>query len=253
MKRTAWILAIAIATALALPVAGHAAEIKVLSGTGPRSAVRELVAQFERASGHTVAIQFYVNAEVKRRIDGGETFDATVLNPEVLDELIRAGKVSAASRVNIGRAGVGAAVRTGAPKPDIASVEGFRKTLLAANSVAFPGEGASGRYFVSLLDRLGIAGEMRPKLKPMPASDAVEIVARGEAEMVVVVMPRMSGVPGIEVVGPLPAELQTYIGFAAGVSPAAKEPDAAQALVRFLSSREATDVLKAKGIEPAIN
>ena len=248
MKRTAWILAIA--TALALPAAAHAAEIKVLSGTGPRSAVRELVAQFERASGHKVAIQFHVNAEVKRKIDGGEAFDAVVGNPEVIDELIREGKVSAASRASIGRAGVGVAVREGAAKPDIASVEGFRKTLLAAKSVAFPGEGASGRYFVSLLDRLGIAGEMKPKLRPMPASDAVEIVARGEAEMVVVVMPRMSGVPGIDIAGPLPAELQTHIGFAAGVSASAKEPAAAQALVRFLASPEAAPVLRAKGIDP---
>jgi molybdate transport system substrate-binding protein len=248
VKRFAWILAIA--TALALPADGHAAEIKVLSGTGPRAAVRELVAQFERASGHTVAIQFHVNAEVKRRIDGGETFDATVLNPEVLDALIREGKVAVASRASIGRSGVGVAVRAGAAKPDIASVEGFRKALLAAKSVAFPGEGASGRYFVSLLGRLGIADEMKPKLRPMPASDAVEIVARGEAEMVVVVMPRMSGVPGIEVVGPLPAELQTWIGFAAGVSTGAKEPEAAQALVRFLASSEAAPVLRAKGIEP---
>lgn len=253
MKRTRWMAGLAVAMLLMHPQSGHAAEIKVMSGTGPRAAVRELVVQFERASGHTVAIQFHVNAEVKRKIDGGETFDATVLNPEVLDELIREGKVSAASRASIGRAGVGVAVRAGAPRPDIASVEGFRKTLLAAKSVAFPGEGASGRYFVSLLDRLGIADEMKPKLKPMPASDAVEIVGRGEAEMVVVVMPRMSGVPGIDIAGPLPAELQTYIGFAAGVSTAAKEPDAAQALVRFLSSPEAAAVLKAKGIEPAIN
>ena len=248
MKHTAWILAIA--TALALPADGHAAEIKVLSGTGPRAAVRELVAQFERASGHRVAIEFHVNAEVKRRIDGGETFDAVVGNPEVIDELIREGKVAAASRGSIGRSGVGVAVRAGALRPDIASVEGFRKTLLAAKSVAFPGEGASGRYFVSLLDRLGIAGEMKPKLRPMPASDAVEVVARGEAEMVVVVMPRMAGVPGIDIAGPLPAELQTWIGFAAGVSASAKEPAAAQALVRFLSSAEAAPVLRAKGIEP---
>ncbi len=242
---------VAAALLLMLPAPeSHAAEIKVLSGTGPRAAVRELVAQFERATGHKVAIQFHVNAEVKRKIDGGETFDATVLNPEVLDELIRQGKVAAVSRASIGRSGIGVAVRAGAPKPDIASVEGFRKTLLAAKSVAFPGEGASGRYFVSLLGRLGIADEMKPKLKPMPASDTVEIVARGEAEMVVVVMPRMAGVPGVDVVGPLPAELQTFIGFAAGVSAHAKEPDAAKALVRFLSSSEAAPVLRAKGIEP---
>jgi molybdate transport system substrate-binding protein len=243
------VIAVAVAL-LMLPQAGHAAEIKVLSGTGPRAAVRELVTQFERATGHKVAIQFHVNAEVKRKIKAGETFDATVLNPDVLDDLIRQGKVSAASRASIGRAGVGVAVRAGAPKPDIASSDAFRRTLLNAKSVAFPDEGASGRYFVGLLGRLGIADEMKPKLKPMPASDTVEIVARGEAEMVVVVMPRMAGVLGVEVVGPLPAALQAYIGFAAGVGADAKEPDAAKALVRFLTSSEAAPVLRAKGIEP---
>ncbi len=243
-------IAAAIALAFVFPSIGDATEIKVLSGTGPRSAVRELIAQFERNTGHKVAVQFHVNAEVKRRIDAGETFDATVLNPDVLDELIRQGKVTAASRASIGRAGVGMAVRAGAAKPDISTAENFKRALLDAKSVAFPEEGASGRYFVSVLARLGIADAMKPKLKPMPASDAAEIVARGEAEMAVVVMPRMAGVPGIEIVGPLPAELQTYIGFAAGVGAGAKEPDAATALVRFLSSPEAAPVLRAKGIEP---
>ena len=249
--KTIFVLVAAVAAAMVmLPQAGNAAEIKVLSGTGPRAAVRELVRQFERATGHRVAIRFDVNAEVKRSIEAGETFDATVLNPEVLDDLIRQGRISAATRASIGQAGVGVAVRAGAPKPDIASPEAFRRTLLAAKSVAFPGEGASGRYFVGLLGRLGIADEMKPKLKPMPASDAVEVVARGEAEMVVVVMARMAGVPGIDPVGPLPAALQTYIGFAAGVGTDAKEPDAAQALVRFFTSPEAAPALRAKGIEP---
>lgn len=228
----------------------HATEIEVLSGTGPRSAVRELVAQFERATGHKVAVRFDVNAGVKRRIEAGEPFDAAILNPEVLDDLIRQGKVAAALRAAIGRSGVGVAVRAGAPKPDISSVEAFRRTLLNAKSVAFPEEGASGVYFVTLLRRLGIADDMKPKLRPMPASDTAEIVARGEADMVVVVMPRISDVPGVDVVGPLPAELQTHIGFAAGVSANAKEPEGAKALIQFLTAPAAAPTLRAKGIEP---
>lgn len=251
MKLIAWMLAAA--AAILLPAVASAAEIKVLSGTGPRSAVRELIALFERQSGHTVTVEFYVNAEVRRRIEVGAPFDAVVGNPETIDELIKENKVPAQSRVTIGRAGVGVAVRAGAAKPDISSVDAFRRALLATNAVAFPGEGASGRYFVSLLDRLGIANDMKPKLKPMPASDTVEVVARGEADMVVVVMPRMANVPGIDVAGPLPGELQTYIGFAAGVGASAREPDAATALVQFLSSPAATPVLKSKGIEPIGN
>ena len=233
---------------LAASTAG-AAELTVLSGTGPRAAVRELIAQFERATGHKVVLRFDVNAAVKRRIEAGESFDATILNPQVLDELIGQGKV-AGSRASIGRAGVGVAVRAGAPKPDIASVEAFRRALLEAKSVAFPGEGASGVYFMGLLARLGIADAMKPKLRPMPASDTVEIVARGEADMVVVVLPRISDVPGVEVVGPLPADLQTHIGFAAGIGAAAREPEAARALIEFLTAPAAAPVLRAKGIDP---
>jgi molybdate transport system substrate-binding protein len=228
----------------------QAAELKVVSGNGARAAVQELCAQFERTSGHKVSLRFEVNAALKRKIEGGETFDVAILNPPVLDDLIRQGKVVAGTRADIGRAGLGVAVRTGAQKPDIGSVDAFRRALLAAKSVAYPGEGASGIYFVGLLDRLGIAAEMKPKLKPMAAEDTVEVVARGEADMVVVVSSRIFDVNGVEPVGPLPAELQTMIGFAAGMGAATREPDAAKALIRFLTAPEAAPVLKAKGVQP---
>jgi molybdate transport system substrate-binding protein len=228
----------------------QAAELKVVSGNGARAAVQELSAQFERTSGHKVSLRFEVNAALKRKIEAGETFDVAILNPPVLDDLIRQGKVVAGTRADIGRAGLGVAVRTGAQKPDIGSVDAFRRALLAAKSVAYPGEGASGIYFVGLLDRLGIAAEMKPKLKPMAAEDTVEVVARGEADMVVVVSSRIFDVNGVEPVGPLPAELQTMIGFAAGMGAAAREPDVAKALIRFLTAPEAAPVLKAKGVQP---
>jgi molybdate transport system substrate-binding protein len=229
----------------------HAAELRVVSGNGARAAIQELVRQFEQQSGHKVALHFEVNAALQRKIEAGEAFDVAVLNPPVLDALIKAGKVVAATRADIGRAGLGVAVRAGAPKPDISSVEAFKKTLLAAKAIAFPGEGASGRYFVSVVERLGIAAEMKDKLKPMAAEDTVEVVARGEADMVVVVSTRITGVEGVERVGPIPAELQTVIGFAAGVGTAAKEPEAGKALVRFLSAPAAAATLRAKGVEPA--
>jgi molybdate transport system substrate-binding protein len=229
----------------------HAAELRVVSGNGARSAVQELVKQFEQQSGHKVALHFEVNAALQRKIEAGEAFDVAVLNPPVLDALIKSGKVVAATRADIGRAGLGVAVRAGAPKPDISSVEAFKKTLLASKGVAFPGEGASGRYFVSVVERLGIAAEMKDKLKPMAAEDTVEVVARGEADMVVVVATRISDVEGVDRVGPIPAELQTVIGFAAGVGSAAKEPEAGKALVRFLSAPAAAATLRAKGVDPA--
>lgn len=238
--------------ALFMAAAGvHAAELKVLSGNGAKAAVRDLCTQFERATGNKVSIHFEVNADLKKKIEAGEPFDVAVLNPPVLDALIKDGKVVAASRAEIGRAGLGVAVRAGAPKPDIATVDAFKRALLASKAVAYPGKGASGLYFVSLLDRMGIAKEMKPKLKPMKAEDTVEVVARGEADMVVVVSTRISGVPGVERVGSIPEELQTKIGFAAGVSASAKEPGAGKALVAFLSAPEAAATLRANGVDPA--
>lgn len=228
----------------------QAAELRVLSGNGAKAAVQELCKQFERATGNTIKLHFEVNADLKKKIEAGETFDVAVLNPPVIDALIKDGRLVAGSRADIGRSGLGLAVRTGAPKPDISSVGAFKRTLLTAKAVAYPGKGASGIYFVSLLDRLGIKAEMQGKLKPMEAEDTVEVVARGEADMVVVVATRITGVPGVDLVGPIPEELQTRIGFAAGLSVSAKEREAAQALIRFLTAPAAASTLRANGVEP---
>ena len=170
----------------------------------------------------------------------------------MLDTLIARGKVVAATRAVIGRAGIGVGVRAGTPTPDILTVAAFTRTLLDAGSVAYPEEGASGRYFVSLLDRLGITSRMKPRLRPMPGEYNVEIVARGEVDLVVVVASRIFGVPGVELVGRIPQELQTWIGFAGGLGTAAREPDASRALLRYLTSPSAAPVLQAAGIEPFV-
>ena len=228
------------------------ADVKVLSGNGARAAIAELGAQFERASGHKVEIQFAVNPEVKKRIDAGEAFDVAVLNPPVLDALIQEGKVRRETRSVIGRAGIGAAVREGAPRPDISTVEAFKRTLLSMKSVAYPGEGASGKYFVSVVERLGIAHEMKPRMRPMPAEYNVEVVATGEVDMVVVVASRIAGVKGVQFLGGIPAELQTWIGFTGGVGAKAREPEAARALLRFMTAPEAAAVLRRAGVEPFV-
>jgi len=229
--------------------ATKAGELKVLSGNGPRAAVRELCTQFEQATGHKIDLRFGVNPEVKKKIEAGESFDVVIGNPPIIDALIKDGTV-VGPRSDIGSAGLGVAVRSGAPKPDISSVAAFKQALLNTKAVAFPGKGASGIYFVSLLDRMGIKAEMQAKLKPMEAEDTVEVVARGEADMVVVVSTRITDVPGVDRVGSIPEELQTKIGFAAGLSKTAKDVDAAKALIRFLSAPSAAPTLKAKGVEP---
>ena len=167
----------------------------------------------------------------------------------MLDDLIRQGRIVAGTRAVIGRAGIGVAVRAGAPKPDISSVEAFKRTLLGARAVAYPGEGASGRYFAGLVDRLGIGAQMKPRMRPMPAEYNVEAVARGEADLVVVVASRISGVPGVELVGLIPRELQTWIGFAAGVGSSAKQASAARETGSLFTRPAAAPVLRAVGIE----
>ncbi|HEX5212032.1 MAG TPA: substrate-binding domain-containing protein [Pseudolabrys sp.] len=227
------------------------AHLKVLSGNGPRAAVRALCAEFAHATGNTVAVAVDVNPEVVRRGKAGEAFDVAVGNPSTVEQLIAAGRVAAGSLAHIGSAGLAIGVRAGAPKPDLSSVDAFRHALLLANAVAFPAHGASGLYFVGLVDHMGIGSEMKNKLRPMPAEDCVEVVARGEADLVVVVATRMVGVAGIDVAGPIPDALQTSIGFAAGLSASTKEPDFAKALIAFLSAPSAAATLRANGVTPA--
>src|SRR5687767_13801898 len=150
---------------LALGVSAQAADIKVLSGNGARTAVSELAARFERQSGHKVAVHFAVNVETKKKIEGGEAFDAAILNPPVLDDLIRQGRIVRETRAVIGRSGIGMCVREGVAKPYISTVDSFKRTLLAARSVAYPGEGASGKYFVSVVERLGLSEAMKQKMR----------------------------------------------------------------------------------------
>jgi molybdate transport system substrate-binding protein len=224
--------------------------LTVLSGNGPKAAVRELCAQFENATGDTIAVVYAANPDVIEKAEAGESFDVAVGNPPTIEQLIKSGKVVAGSRRDIGHSGLAVAVRAGAARPDLSSVDAFKRTLLAVKAVAYPGTGASGLYFVSLLDRMGIKDAMQAKLKPMAADDTVEVVARGEADMVVVVATRIVDVPGVDVVGPLPEELQTKIGFAAGLAKSSKQPAAAKALIAFLSAPAAAATLKAKGVEP---
>ena len=226
------------------------ADLKVLSGNGARAAVRALCAEFARATGNAVDIAVDVNPEVVRRGKAGEAFDVAVGNPSTSEQLMAAGKVVAGSLADIGTAGLAVGVRAGAARPDLSSIETFKRALLSANAVAFPAHGASGLYFVDLVDRLGIKSEMQGKLRPMPAEDCVEVVARGEADLVVVVATRMVGVAGVDVTGPIPEALQTKIGFAAGLSASTQQPDTAKALIAFLSAPSAAATLRANAVTP---
>jgi molybdate transport system substrate-binding protein len=227
-----------------------AAEIKVFGGVGVRGPLDELGRQFEAMSGHKLVTDYEVVAVLKRKIDSGGVFDVAVLNPQPIDELIKLGKVAADTRTNFGRTGLAVAIRRGALKPDVSSPEAFKRTMLNAKSVAHSKEGLSGAGFLAALARLGIAEEMRSKLRAYDTDGSLPAVARGEAELVVIAIGPILAVPEVELVGMLPAEVQTYVYFTAGASAATKEPGAAKSFIQFLTAPAAVPVMKAKGLEP---
>jgi molybdate transport system substrate-binding protein len=249
------IAAIALAGGLVLSLVrvepAGAAEIKMLVSNALKTTLEELAPQFEKASEHKLAITFGAASELKTSIEKGAVFDVAILTPAAIDDLVKEGKLSAAGRTPIARAGFGLAARKGAPKPDIATIEGFKHALQAAKSIAYVEAGAGSPYFKGLLERLGIADEVKPKLKPQPTSNpAAKAVANGEAEFGVTAISEILPYAGAEVVGPLPKEIQFYSVSAAAIAAGSREPDAAKAVIAFLTTPAAVAVLKAKGLDP---
>jgi molybdate transport system substrate-binding protein len=230
---------------LAQSIAAQGVEVKVFSGGGFTSVMTELAPMFERTTGHKVVVTYDSNDGFERRIKADESFEVLILGAPTFAVL--GGKITPAPRVLIGRAGLGVAVRAGAPKPDIASADALRRALLGANSISYVGDGLSGVLFVGLLDRLGISEPMKPKLKPTAVANVVKAVASGEADLAVHNIPGILADRGVELVGPVPAETQSYIELTAGLSAAAKEPEAGKAFITFLTSDAAVAVIRAKG------
>ncbi|MFZ1216749.1 MAG: substrate-binding domain-containing protein, partial [Pseudolabrys sp.] len=164
--------------------------------------------------------------------------------------LIHQGKVVDGSATDLARAGLGVAVKQGAPKPDISTVEAFKSTMLNAKAIAYTTAGQSGLHFISVTEKLGIADQVKAKGKTIPGGAAAEFIVKGEADTAVQLIPELASVPGVEVVGPFPAELQNYIVLTGGVGTNAKDKVGAQALIKYLTTPAAISVIKAKGMEP---
>jgi molybdate transport system substrate-binding protein len=210
-----------------------------------------LAPEFEKAAEHKLVITFGAASELKTEIDKGAAFDVAILTPAAIDALTKDGKASAAGRADIARAPFGLAVRKGASKPNIGTVAGFKEALLKANSIAYVEAGAGSPYFKSLLERLGIVDQVRPKLKPQPTTNpAAKAVENGEAELGITAISEILPYAGAEVVGPLPAEIQFYSVATGAVAANSKVGEAARAVIRFLTTPAAAAVLKAKGLEP---
>lgn len=229
-----------------------AAEITLLSPPSLRPVMADLVPRFEQASGHRVKVVFELMPPMARRIETGAEFDVAILTAQLIQRAIEQGKVDPSSAREIGRTGAGMAVRKGAPRPDISTVDGFRRALLAARSIGFTADGAAGNAIIAMFERIGIAAELQPKLRPLPGGGAVEPVARGEVEVSVTTIPGIMEIAGVDLVGPLPDELQSWVVYAAGASTASKERLAIKAFTDFITTTDAHAVMKEKGVTPPI-
>ena len=242
---------------LVLGIKAEAAELKVLSAFGMQSVMEDLGPKFERATGHKLAISFATGGATVKRAQDGESADVVIALRQGIDSLVKNSKAAADNVTVVAHSGIVVAVRKGAPNPDISSPDALKRTLLAAKSIAYvdpASGGASGIHFAKVLDRLGIANEMQSKTvfpNPKTPAEVGVLVANGEAEIGVHLIQELMSVAGIDLVGPLPGDLQAITVFSAAIMTGAKDAAAAKALVDFLRTPESAKVIKAKGMEPA--
>ena len=232
----------------------EAAEVKVMSTVALTPTLDELIPKYEGSTGNQLMVIYSTIAELKKRIDVGETADVMILSRPVLNGLRTQGKIAQGSIVNVGRSYVAIGVRSGAPKPDISTAGKLKTALLATKSISYADPargGASGVYFAKVLDRLGIADQMKSKTVLVPGAEPGQLVARGEVEMCVAQASEIAAVQGAEVVGPLPGDLNNAIVFAVGIGSISKNPAAAKSLIELLTGPAGAVVLKSKGMDPA--
>lgn len=239
-----------------LASAAEATEVKVFISGGFSAALRDLGPAFERTTGNRVVAVFAPSMgetpeAIPNRLRRGEPADVLIMVGYTLNNLIKQGKVLPDTRVDLARSGIAMAVRAGAPKPDISSTDAFKRTLLAAKSIAYS-DSASGVYLsTELFPRLGIFDQIKGKSRSIPAEPVGKVVARGEAEIGFQQMSELLPIAGIDIVGPLPPALQKFTVFSAGVVVGSKNPEAAKALLRYLASPSAASVITRSGMEPA--
>jgi molybdate transport system substrate-binding protein len=248
-------LAFGIICVLSFGTAADAAEVRVMISGGLTAAYKALIPEFERATGNKVLTAYgpsmgtTVNA-IPVRLERGEPADVLIMVGYALGDLIKQGKVVAESRVDLVNSSIGVAVRSGAPKPDISSAEALKKTLLAAKSIVYS-DSASGVYIsTEMFQKLGIADAMKDKARAIPAEPVGGVVARGDAEIGFQQISELKPVAGIDIVGPLPPEVQQITVFSAGIAGVSKEPEAGRALIRFLASPAAAPIIVNSGMEP---
>lgn len=222
--------------------------LKILSGGAMQGLLTEAAPLFERGHAAKVELRFGLTSALRKEIEQGAAFDIAVLPRPDVDALAQAGKIASSSATDIARSSIGVAVRAGAVKPDIATADAFKRTLLQARSITYS-DGPSGLYIGGLIDRLGIGPQVRPKTR-LTTGPVAELVAAGEAEIGIQQIVAILPIKGAELVGPLPKELQNVIVYAAGLAAGTKDAAASRALVAFMATSEAARIIRAKGLEP---
>jgi molybdate transport system substrate-binding protein len=252
MRYTALLLTGVVGAALCT-TASRAAELKLLTAGAFKATVMALMPEYEKASGNKVTVENDTVGALMKRIEAGESFDVVVMTPETVDKLTGEGKVISGSRTNLARVGVGVMVKAGASKPDISTVETFKKALLDAKSVSFidpASGGSSGIYMEKLIERLGLSDQVKPKEKLKQGGNVSDYVESGEAELGIQQISEILPHPGVALVGPLPKDVQNYTVYAAGISAGTQNRDAAKALIASLVGPSAQALFKSKGMEP---
>lgn len=252
MRYRMLLLAGVMGAALCTTAAG-ATELKLLTAGAFKSTVMALVPQFEKTSGNTVSVANDTVGALMKRIAAGESFDVVVMTPQAVDKLTAEGKVMSGSRTSLARVGVGVMVKAGAARPDISTVDAFKKALLDAKSVSFidpASGGSSGIYVEKLLERLGIADQIKPKEKLKQGGAVADYVESGQAELGIHQISEILPHAGVTLVGPLPKEIQHYTEYAAGIAASTQHADAARALIASLSGLSAKALFKSRGMEP---
>ena len=225
-----------------------AAEIKVLSPVALRPILEKAGAALERSKENSLVISWAESGAIKSDIEKGESFDIAVLTLNFVDDLIKAGKLDAGTRTPVARSGIGVAIRKGAPKPDVSTVDAFKRTLLNARSIGIVAQSASSRYLDALFARLGIADEIKGKLRLL-AGPAAPLVAKGDPEIALTQISAITQFDGVELAGPLPADIQHYTVFVAAASPTSNA-DAARALLKLLVAPDNAPLLQKIGLDP---
>jgi molybdate transport system substrate-binding protein len=247
-----WLIAVSgFVGTLSLIAAGpvQTSGITVLGGMGVVSGLHDLALAFERMTGHKVIVQFEQNADLNEKIASGVAADIAAVQPQQIDMFIKEGKMVAGTKTNFAQAGVGVAVKAGARRPDIGSVEAFKIAMLEAKSIGYS-HGGSGIIAATIMEKLGIADQLKAKTKFIDGIPVADVVAKGEVEIGLQQINVIIPVKGADYIGPLPKELQETVKFSAALLPASRQPEMARAFLKFIASAEAAPLLRKSAMEP---